>query len=557
MHRKQFMRMLAVGVIGLFPWQHVMAQNALGNGNVLDNNLQAGSGGKNQVQQQQIFSARNNIVTGNVPGLGFFRDDVGYQATNEFGGNLGSADLFRFKATSFGSTLPAVSGGRSSFGASRSGVGLYRSFSSTGSNSLNQSQNVSSTGVASFQSGGLVIQSKAQGVGTHLFGLTVPQQKTLRAGLKGQATIGYVKQADGKILEISVSPLLGLRRRSPSQPSSRLLNSFTTTHQAQIDARVDQRVLGQSSANDGLDSSELGEEGQDPNSDGQSYQIDMMVKPRRMGDPMPTDNRQSVDTAPVRADPPTGPGSEGDKDSPLDQLSDQSVIGLYGGDYVSDTPTYEQIQEAARIARERARRVARGLPVGPDPSGVDENRLGVDQRSYGGQGEAERVQRLRLGTLAGAHDSRIYQLAILAEADLSARRYLDAEDRYEQVVRLDPENPLGHIGRIHAQIGSGMIESASLNLRTLLEGHPQMIAVRYEPKLLPDSKRLQWVHDKLLDRIGQTPRLEPALLLAYLGYQTGSAQWTQQALDAIQARWPSEQELMVRVRKIWLQKQAP
>ena len=66
----------------------------------LDNSLQVGSGGINQLQQQPDYSAGNDIVTGNVTGLDYFHGDVGYRAAGEFRGQTGSNDLFRFRAQS-------------------------------------------------------------------------------------------------------------------------------------------------------------------------------------------------------------------------------------------------------------------------------------------------------------------------------------------------------------------------------------------------------------------------------------------------------------------------
>ena len=82
-----------MGSLGSVP-RAVWGQNALGDGRRLDANLQRGSGGRNAVGQTPNFSARNDAITGNVTGLGYFRDDVGYGASGAFGGSLGDDDLF-------------------------------------------------------------------------------------------------------------------------------------------------------------------------------------------------------------------------------------------------------------------------------------------------------------------------------------------------------------------------------------------------------------------------------------------------------------------------------
>src|SRR3954471_2751530 len=63
--------------------------------NVLDRNLQQGSGGVNPGRPDFAQEARfrNAIVTGNVPGGLSFRGNVGYRAPGEFAGNLPSNSL--------------------------------------------------------------------------------------------------------------------------------------------------------------------------------------------------------------------------------------------------------------------------------------------------------------------------------------------------------------------------------------------------------------------------------------------------------------------------------
>ena len=88
--------------------QRARAQDALGDGRALDSNLQVGSGGINQPGQAPAYLRANDVITGNVSGLGFFRDNVGYGATGEFGDRLGSDDLFRIQARNLAPGQSAV-----------------------------------------------------------------------------------------------------------------------------------------------------------------------------------------------------------------------------------------------------------------------------------------------------------------------------------------------------------------------------------------------------------------------------------------------------------------
>jgi hypothetical protein len=83
------------------------AQNALGDGQGLDRNLSK-AGTRNVRVKPDLATElrfRNAIVTGNAPGGLSFRGDVGYSASGEFTGDLGSNDLFPFRRDSLYSGL--------------------------------------------------------------------------------------------------------------------------------------------------------------------------------------------------------------------------------------------------------------------------------------------------------------------------------------------------------------------------------------------------------------------------------------------------------------------
>ena len=85
------------------------AQQQVSGGAALDANPQVGSGGVNRGAIQPDFRSRNLLITGQVTNGREFRGEVGYTAAGAFRGNLGSDDLFRFRAESFGSSPAALS----------------------------------------------------------------------------------------------------------------------------------------------------------------------------------------------------------------------------------------------------------------------------------------------------------------------------------------------------------------------------------------------------------------------------------------------------------------
>ncbi|MEM7623468.1 MAG: hypothetical protein AAF235_09730 [Planctomycetota bacterium] len=93
-------------VLAWLPAAPAAAQNALGDGRALDNNLNSRSRAnvkRNDFRQEIAF--RNAIATGNAPNFLSFRGDVGYVAADAFRGELGSNDLFSFRRDSLVSGL--------------------------------------------------------------------------------------------------------------------------------------------------------------------------------------------------------------------------------------------------------------------------------------------------------------------------------------------------------------------------------------------------------------------------------------------------------------------
>ncbi|HEX7009378.1 MAG TPA: hypothetical protein VF184_05320, partial [Phycisphaeraceae bacterium] len=157
-------------------------------------------------------------------------------------------------------------------------------------------------------------------------------------------------------------------------------------------------------------------------------------------------------------------------------------------------------------------------------------------------------------TLAGASDTRFNELMRQAESELAASNYLAAEQFYRRAILEQPDRPLAQVGLIHAQLGAGMVRSAAFNLRRLFEEHPELIAARYEAHLLPSASRMQWIQGELQRMMSGTmdSPADPALMLAYVGYQAGSRPLVRYGLATAQARSPRD-PLLPLLRRIWLE----
>lgn len=165
-----------------------------------------------------------------------------------------------------------------------------------------------------------------------------------------------------------------------------------------------------------------------------------------------------------------------------------------------------------------------------------------------------------LDSLAGDGEGQTNRLLREAEQLLGEGRFFDAEAAYREVVVREGDAPMARVGLTHAQLSAGMIRSASTNLRTLFEQHPELIATRYEANLLPPADRLEWIAGelrRLMDDERRAPG-EAALLLAYLGYQQGDEQMIREGLDAVQAREDDEHDGLLHVlQHIWLDEPGP
>ncbi|MCR9074957.1 MAG: hypothetical protein NXI07_02860, partial [bacterium] len=134
----------------------------------------------------------------------------------------------------------------------------------------------------------------------------------------------------------------------------------------------------------------------------------------------------------------------------------------------------------------------------------------------------------------GAESRDLYAEHIVAGQRLiAAGRYFDAEERFTHALSLKPRDVIAQQGRLHAQIGAGMLLSASVNMQTLYSEHPELITTRYSGKLLPDAERIAALKQRLGERAGiievemrtrplegDRVRVSAGMLYAYLGYQT-------------------------------------
>lgn len=562
------------------------AQNALGDGRVLDANL--GQGGRfNQAAPSfaRELQFRNAIVTGNAPGGLSFRGDLGYRAPGEFTGQLGSDSLFAFRRDSLYSGLAdmgirgtdalqyqfslttgaappqnlmgsltysrdQMGGGVGGMGASQTlandpsyvdprGLGLYRpSMQETDlSDALTGSMRSSSAFTTTTMLSPVLLFTFEEGIERRPFGLTastltgvsaVPMFDPTRPPVPGQGT---------GISAVGAGQTAGMgQARDPRQPMAR------TAYEEVVD-RLRQRAEAQAARSntlvdpemkaitDRLEALRAGLMGQDVNQPATGQATPGQTTPGQ--------------TAPGQP----GAGQTPDAPAGTPRLPDQPAV----------QPALPGDPQAPG---------ATGTPFG-GPAGVqiaaenDPDRFRIDPKTL----EMMRALEAPLPSFIDPNaDTRdLYNEHMRAgERLILAERYFDAEERFARALSVRGGDPTAQVGRAHAQIGAGLLISASLNLRTLFILHPEMIAARYVGRLLPSPDRIELLIENLRERSGVKPvpgraeeeggtRVAAGFLLSYLGFQVGREEVIREGLEVLRTIGsPEDVRLGAVLRQIWL-----
>ena len=542
--------LIAVGLMAcLVAVPSTFAQNRVGSdGRALDANQQVGSAGVNPADGRLDFSRQNDIITGNVGGGRGFQDTVGYGAVGEFQDNLGSDSLFNFRSGSLSSS-PSYFNAASVGGVGYQGnISVYRSFT----NRVAQPQ---SPGLLVAPIGGGFSLNPNNGLNT----INSGSVSTYRA--VGNLTPGLALQS------FSSSPVLGLRGGNAvtSEAVSRTLyeaaeeaNSFDTENEN--DNGMSQPSIYGTDLFDPF--------GKPKQDEGQSMLRPGQLPPTLMiGQRLQNPNAQAaqayggsrniqvLDNLFNRANQ-SDPSTDQDntylkllRDIQNDQINKSTTDAW---DSTLEAPTSQQLTEAERAYDDIMKEM-----YGDDYETRREGSTAEDAGEESGEDVRGVVNQLnyslpRIETLASNKQDRIARLTREAETALADGKYLSAESRYRQIM-LDVKNdPMPQVGLVHAQLGAGMFRSAGMNLRSVFNQHPELIAARYNAKLLPPESRLQWIQQEIQSAISQNEGGKDApLLLAYMGYQADSRQVVRYGLALAQSKSPRDPLLSV-LREIWL-----
>jgi len=535
-----------------------LAQRALGDGDVLDANPRVGSGGRNTARPsfQRELEFRNAIATGNAPGGMSFRGDIGYRAPGEFRGELGSDALFAFRRDSLYSGLAGM-------GIRGTDALQYQFSMTTGSritnNLLGSSAYTRLGRINSAADAGARAINPAPGTGSvsgaardpspEPAAFDPPSVGMLRStsayrsvgSLYPEILSTYQEGIERETYAVIASPLRGL--------SSTLLEDPRRAAARRASQAPDTRVRT-------------------------SYD-DLLERLRERAQAMRLEEPGGDDDSP---DASAGEGA--DEAATYDWMRQRfeelhkklnGIVreeGAPDGDDGDSDASSESPTRGAPSAPEIPDLAAPKIRFTDEPETVDDTSFTIDPRTL----EILRSSDDEVVTYfidPDAEGRNIYAEHMSAGARLlRGGRYFDAEERFTSALSTRPGDVPAQIGRLHAQIGAGLVMSGSLNLRALMTEHPELIAQRYGEGLLPPRENIDAMITNLRERIGldgntrsgtgrpEEPdrvRLSAGMLLSYLGYQTGDQDQIRAGLRVVaEVGDPSDQRFVHLVRSVWL-----
>lgn len=528
------------------------AQNALGDGRILDRNLQRGSGGFNPAgtDWRREANYRNAIVTGNVGGGRSFRGNIGYSAPSDFRGVTGSDQFFDFQRDALTSGLAANN--------------------LRGTNALRLAFDQTTFGQTEGIGGQLIIDRATSGVtgadiasgggapggsGADRFGMirgalrstaNFQAQMATTPSVIGQASSNANAAPGSEMQFLTSSNLQGIKVLKQSNAAFGADDrsfSFSGLQQKKAEDEAEAKKKPRTPHESLMESLRVQA---DPVAKQLSEQQRVETSPLSFGEPTKTDFlKPTGEPDPAKPDAP--PKGDTEKNEPYKSGFDRELEALRARlSGQTDDALMKSFRERMKTAEEdkapsvldAPQRPSRGGGDGepgekpappesvlPTPPGVpaqidDEDPEAMTKRVL----EALKNEFVRVQGLKPLEPDRsVYTRHMTAgEELLGAGEYFNAEERFTAALNAQPGDAMAAVGRIHAQIGAGMYRSAATNLRNLLSAYPEFIAARFDAALLPGTERLDRIRTQLRARMQYTSMIgrEASLLLAYAGVQT-------------------------------------
>ncbi|MCB9838595.1 MAG: hypothetical protein H6813_04585 [Phycisphaeraceae bacterium] len=509
------------------------AQNALGDGRALDNNLQEGrlynpeSANSHSAIAREV-AYRNALVTGNAANGLSFRESVGYNAEFDF----------RTDFDQFGRSIPLPSDDTYNF-VRDSVASTYPSIGLRGIDAIRQ-QAAWSTG--------------------NLFDEATNAPIIARSASSG-ADVGLDPQTLSAVQSAFIDPF---RLRPGSLRSS-------TEHA--VGSALETRILGQTRNE-------------------QTNQVEFLqASPLRgvVSEPVVTDNMIKLfdggiigapDLIQPSTDTEAGPEAFG-YDAVVERMStlfheqhgQQTPDDETAAPDTSTTPTPGGLDnanpdgsadEAETDPLSRLRGRLLGLPGKPGGEATAEttqdreNVIDAIRRIYQGDAGEETTAIDHLAPPVNKSRNLFAENMRLGESLLASGQWFDAEERFSAALRLNPGDPMAAVGRLHAQLGAGLYLSAGVNFDRIMRANPELMAARYDDNLLPRRGRLQRIDARLRlnTQRSDDQAISCALLMGYIAFQFDDRLTIEDAFAALdrihKERGDNPDLLETTLRDLWL-----
>lgn len=528
-------RLLAFSVallLPLLPTHTVSAQHAL------DANLEVGSNGRNRRSTTSPnaaeYRARNLIVTDSIAGGRGFRGDVGYAASGDFTGSLGSDDSLGFRSYSALSDLLFITSPQrlDAFNIAQ-GTGVFefrRDFTSL-------------PAVNNVYVGGAISDAKIR-----LDRMSVALQSgSLLATAVAASDVGYITRSDGQYA-VTSSTLEGIGVR-PQTTSFENLSIYDRAEARQAMARSGAEEMDVlpipfvsqfDRANYAAMTERLAARGEQPSAmtkarfdqaGGSGASYDAIVE-RIL--------EQYADRKDIRLDGLTREPTLRDASASLGRV--EAIItgrlqrnqggSLRSEEFRNTNERYEGVPRSplegfgsSNNLEDESRGVIPGLddpPLGTTPeveeTEEDANTLSVDEMAK------ILSHRMEVTELSITDRSRLARAVHQGEAALQEGRFFKAERRFDDAIQINPGNPLLELARANAQLGAGLYLSAALTLERTFSSNPEVIDARFKEQLLPNRTRLDFAVVAIRERLDRGHDLAAyGISLAYIGHQLGNA----------------------------------
>ncbi|MCH2146291.1 MAG: hypothetical protein MK073_00530 [Phycisphaerales bacterium] len=158
----------------------------------------------------------------------------------------------------------------------------------------------------------------------------------------------------------------------------------------------------------------------------------------------------------------------------------------------------------------------------------------------------------KLTQLSGVQDTRFNEIMRVAEMHLAKGEYFLAQRKFNQALRFIPGHPLATAGLAHSNLGAGLHLSAGNVLQSLLSFQPEMIDVRYDANLLPPRIELVRAGVTASQRLDQERDGETyAFLLAYIGHQLEDEEMLNKGLTALIGHAEEGDPFIPLLNRVW------